>query len=150
MTTTTKAPAKSILLYLIDPKKGNVITVIRPDLKNWKPDLTEKTKNYLKSLEKDYWKDNLLLPEKEAFKIIDAADDKTYNVGKWKQCTEAHFFDMLECLPPCNWQRLDNKEIFYVSEAETADIHQHLKRVWKKYYSWSFRRYGYKNIIDLI
>jgi hypothetical protein len=34
MTTTTKAPAKSILLYLIDPKKGNVITVIRPDLKN--------------------------------------------------------------------------------------------------------------------
>lgn len=58
--------------------------------------------NYLKSLQ-------------EPFKLV------TYDF--WEE--------QLNCLPPCNWHKVGDWEVFYISEAYTDDLH-----------SWYFRNFS--------
>ena len=51
------------------------------------------------------------------------------NGSKPKQITEERFWYLLEVLPPCKWTRLHGSESFYVSEAETEDLHTWCLRI---------------------
>lgn len=56
---------------------------------------------------------------------------------EWTEVSKEHYWDMLECLPPCNWHNLDSRwNIFHISEAYTDSLHAHLvkDRVNDKYY----------------
>ena len=50
------------------------------------------------------------------------------------QVTEQRFWEMLEVLPPCKWTRLQGSESFFVSEAETMNLHTWLARIGQNYY----------------
>jgi hypothetical protein len=55
----------------------------------------------------------------------------------WCEVDKEHYWDMLECLPPCNWHDLDSRwNVFYISEAYTDRLHSHLVKdnVNGKYY----------------
>ena len=47
---------------------------------------------------------------------------------------ESRFWEMLEVLPPCKWTRLRGSESFFISEAETMNLHTWLARIGGKYY----------------
>jgi hypothetical protein len=42
---------------------------------------------------------------------------------------QSRFWDMLEVLPPCKWTRLRGSESFYISEAETTNLHTWMVRI---------------------
>ena len=50
------------------------------------------------------------------------------------EVTEQRFWEMLEVLPPCKWTRLRGSESFFVSEAETENLHTWLARIGDNYY----------------
>lgn len=50
------------------------------------------------------------------------------------EVTEERFWEMLEVLPPCKWTRLHGSESFYISEAETMNLHTWLVRIGTNHY----------------
>lgn len=52
----------------------------------------------------------------------------------FQECTEEHWWNMLECLPPVRWTRIEGGEYFFISEAYTANIHACLVKYNGKYY----------------
>ena len=42
--------------------------------------------------------------------------------GNWEECSEEHYWDMLECLPPMRWTQ-GIISFFFISEAYTHDLH---------------------------
>lgn len=58
--------------------------------------------------------------DEEFFRMVD-----NYQLSlctPWKRCTEAHFWEMLEVLPPSRWTRHQGVEIFHVCERLTGNL----------------------------
>ena len=69
------------------------------------------------------------LADNPGFRVVETdefdrlVEDYEYSrCTKWQPCTKAHWFDMLEVLPPCRWTRFDGGEIFHVSERITGNL----------------------------
>ena len=78
-----------------------------------------------------------LLPFNEACKLIDDAQMAAYCHAP-VEITREKFWEMLEVLPPCKWERSEACEAFYVSEALAADIHAWHVRIGERY--WALNR----------
>jgi hypothetical protein len=51
-----------------------------------------------------------------------------------QKITIERFWEMLNVLPPCKWTRLHSSESFFISEAETEDLHRWFARIGDDYF----------------
>jgi len=56
------------------------------------------------------------------------------------EINEERYIDMLECLPPCKWNRGEYTESFFMSEAKCYDIHSHFVRIGKRFFEFDDKR----------
>ncbi len=61
--------------------------------------------------------------------------DRARSIRPPQEINEQHFWDMLECLPPCKWYRSPDTEAFHISERITHDIVTWCVRLGDTYYS---------------
>ncbi len=71
----------------------------------------------------DYYYENYLLPYQESLK------------WKFSEISEDEYHEMLNCLPPLKWHNFNDLNIFFISEAFTADIHSMYVIYKGKYYT---------------
>jgi len=86
----------------------------------------------------DYLKENpeLLVISGEEFDILRQVYINSL-ITKPAPCSKQHFYDMLECLPPCRWGSVAGSEVFHVSERLTANLVQWCVKKKNKYYSFT-------------
>lgn len=143
---------------VIDINDWNVITFLNKDwlsLYSWKT---------FKELVEEYWNQIRVFEKEEWMKIIDEINNSKYNIWKWERTTFDQYQQMLEILPPQNFQRgyiywktgwvKELYEIFRMSEYQTDDITSHFLEItncWnKEYFLGNFRTNSYKNIKEII
>ena len=79
---------------------------------------------YLETIGPDY----VCIPYEEALVQITEAEE-THYITDFEEITEEEWEDMLNCLPPCKWQRCHGIEFFYMCEMYTGNISSHFARV---------------------
>ena len=89
---------------------------------------------YLDSLGPGY----AILPFSQARKLIEKAEEKKY-IAPWEEITEEEWDYWLGVLPPEKWKRLDEFEIFRISERMDSDITRHCVHHKGRYFT-AFRR----------
>lgn len=51
--------------------------------------------------------------------------------------TKEHYWDMLECLPPCRYGTIGGATVFHVSERLTGNLVQWCAKIGESYYGWT-------------
>ena len=74
------------------------------------------------------------IPLEDALDQINQAEDNTY-IKPWKEITEDEYYYQLEVLPPQKWRKVDDMNIFRMSEYMTGNITLHCANYNGKYYS---------------
>lgn len=83
----------------------------------------------------------VMVPFAEAVTMLESAQDTEY-LEPWKECTEERYQEMLECLPPEKWERVQGVSIFRMSEYYTSDITRHFAHYLGRYFEGRFRTSG--------
>lgn len=73
--------------------------------------------------------DRVAISEEELSAQLTAYHESLVTLPQHGQCSEEHFVDMLECLPPCRWRKYGAVEAFHVSERLTGNLVQWCARV---------------------
>ena len=95
----------------------------------------------------DYSGSTSIMTLKEAVKLIDEDNKKTYS-SPWLLISKQRFFEMLEVLPPKKWDNVEDVEMFALSEFMTSSYTSHYAEYKGKYYT-AVRDYFTKRI-DLV
>lgn len=67
----------------------------------------------------------------DEYTAIDAEENKIrYNLNVPSVIDKERFWELLEVLPPCRWERNSDFEAFYVSECITADLYTFCVRLY--------------------
>ena len=108
------------LPVLYDPAAGHVTDVIQPD---------GLTTVYSKKSVADTMAEDPQLVRMSLAQATGLCEDfarKRYCAGQAKQVTKERYWDMLEVLPPCRWERRHTAgrtlEMFHVSERISSDL----------------------------
>ena len=83
----------------------------------------------------------VMVPYAEGEAMLTAAQDTEY-LEPWKECTEERYQEMLECLPPEKWERVQGVSIFRMCEYYTSDITRHFASYLGRYFEGRFRTSG--------
>lgn len=73
--------------------------------------------------------ERMAISEAEYDKQLEAYHESLVTLPQHGQCSEEHFTDMLECLPPCRWSKYGGVEAFHISERLTGNLVQWCARV---------------------
>lgn len=83
----------------------------------------------------------VMVPYAEGEAMLASSQDSEY-LEPWKECTEERYQEMLGCLPPEKWERVNGVSMFRMCEYYTSDITRHFASYLGRYFEGRFRTSG--------
>jgi len=77
----------------------------------------------------------------DAMERIAAVQNEAF-ITPWSEIDEERYDDMLNVLPPENWQSVDGVQIFRMCEYYTSNITSHFAKIGSRYFAGRFRTSG--------